>query len=319
MNKLDSLTPLGYAGFRVRSSRSGRTPDGVPHRAARRLRRRRATAHHAELNFVPKNLAVPVPDGVALKHAAFATIGSDRSAWFPAGARCSWARAPASSVWDCSGSSWYRSSRAAGHPRRSASISSRRAASWAERQGAAGAHHPRVPTVDGDGRRSHGRLRRRLRLSSAAGGDSNSPSELAVQLARDRPALSTSARPSSTCPGTTTTMKELDVRFSRSYGPGPLRPEVRGAGVDYPIGYVRWTEQRNLGAFLDLIAHGKLQIGSHHLRRCNRSRTPSRSIRTWLQARLGGISTVFEYDVRRSCQPGRSTPTVRSAVAGTQA
>src|SRR6185503_12405720 len=55
-------------------------------------------------------------------------------------------------------------------------------------------------------------------------------------------------------------MKELDVRFSRSYGPGRYDPQYEERGVDYPIGYVRWTERRNLAAFLELIAEGKLQM-----------------------------------------------------------
>ena len=43
--------------------------------------------------------------------------------------------------------------------------------------------------------------------------------------------------------------KELDVRFSRSYGPGRYDDVYELAGVDYPAGYVRWTERRNLGCF----------------------------------------------------------------------
>ena len=40
--------------------------------------------------------------------------------------------------------------------------------------------------------------------------------------------------------------KELDLRFSRSYGPGRYDPKYEIEGVDYPAGYVRWTERRNL-------------------------------------------------------------------------
>ena len=42
--------------------------------------------------------------------------------------------------------------------------------------------------------------------------------------------------------------KELDVRFSRSYGPGRYDPLYEIEGIDYPAGYVRWTERRNLAA-----------------------------------------------------------------------
>lgn len=54
--------------------------------------------------------------------------------------------------------------------------------------------------------------------------------------------------------------KELDFRLSRSYGPGRYDPEYEEKGVDYPIGYVRWTEQRNLASFLALVADGKVRV-----------------------------------------------------------
>lgn len=52
--------------------------------------------------------------------------------------------------------------------------------------------------------------------------------------------------------------KELDVRLSMSYGPGRYDPNYEEKGYDYPIGYVRWTEQRNFEAFLELINEGKV-------------------------------------------------------------
>lgn len=54
--------------------------------------------------------------------------------------------------------------------------------------------------------------------------------------------------------------KELDLRMSSSYGPGRYDPQYEEQGLDYPIGYVRWTEQRNMQAYLDLLAAGKLNI-----------------------------------------------------------
>lgn len=50
--------------------------------------------------------------------------------------------------------------------------------------------------------------------------------------------------------------KELDFKLSLSYGPGRYDPQYEEAGHDYPYGYVRWTEQRNIKAFLDLVAAG---------------------------------------------------------------
>ena len=53
--------------------------------------------------------------------------------------------------------------------------------------------------------------------------------------------------------------KELQVRLSRSYGPGRYDRTYEEQGVDYPAGYVRWTEQRNMEGFLDLVAGGRVQ------------------------------------------------------------
>ncbi len=54
--------------------------------------------------------------------------------------------------------------------------------------------------------------------------------------------------------------KELDLRMSMSYGPGRYDPDFEERGFDYPIAHVRWTEQRNLEAFLDLLADGRLRL-----------------------------------------------------------
>ena len=54
--------------------------------------------------------------------------------------------------------------------------------------------------------------------------------------------------------------KEIDLRISRSYGPGRYDPEYEQKGMVYPLGYVRWTETRNLTAFLELVAAGKVAV-----------------------------------------------------------
>ncbi len=55
--------------------------------------------------------------------------------------------------------------------------------------------------------------------------------------------------------------KELDFRISRSYGPGRYDAAYEQKGRDYPIGYVRWTETRNMEAFLALLAGRKITVG----------------------------------------------------------
>jgi len=54
--------------------------------------------------------------------------------------------------------------------------------------------------------------------------------------------------------------KELTFQVSCSYGPGRYDPEYEEKGKDYPIGFVRWTEQRNFEAVLDLMASGQLDV-----------------------------------------------------------
>ena len=54
--------------------------------------------------------------------------------------------------------------------------------------------------------------------------------------------------------------KELTFQVSCSYGPGRYDPNYEEKGNDYPIGFVRWTEQRNFEAVLDMMADGKLDV-----------------------------------------------------------
>ena len=55
--------------------------------------------------------------------------------------------------------------------------------------------------------------------------------------------------------------KELTFQVSCSYGPGRYDPNYEEKGQDYPVGFVRWTEQRNFEAVLDMLAGGQLQVG----------------------------------------------------------
>ena len=55
--------------------------------------------------------------------------------------------------------------------------------------------------------------------------------------------------------------KELTFQVSSSYGPGRYDPNYEEKGQDYPAGFVRWTEQRNFEAVLDMMADGRLDVG----------------------------------------------------------
>ena len=56
--------------------------------------------------------------------------------------------------------------------------------------------------------------------------------------------------------------KELDLKISTSYGPGRYDSQYEENGIDYPLGYVRWTEKRNMEAFLELISDKKINVKS---------------------------------------------------------
>ncbi|MCD6640186.1 MAG: Gfo/Idh/MocA family oxidoreductase, partial [Nocardioides sp.] len=96
----------------------------------------------------------------------------------------------------------------------------------------------------------------------AAGGPTNGPVEVAARLARDRARIVDIGKTRLDLPWNDYYEKELDVRFSRSYGPGRYDPRYELEGVDYPAGYVRWTERRNLQCFLDLIAADSVEVSS---------------------------------------------------------
>jgi predicted dehydrogenase/threonine dehydrogenase-like Zn-dependent dehydrogenase len=86
------------------------------------------------------------------------------------------------------------------------------------------------------------------------------PVELAGGIARDRARVIAVGAVGLNIPRKIYYEKELTFINSRSYGPGRYDPAYEEGGQDYPIGYVRWTEGRNLEAFIDLLATGRLDV-----------------------------------------------------------
>lgn len=86
------------------------------------------------------------------------------------------------------------------------------------------------------------------------------PIELAGILARDRARVVAVGAVGLSLPRKIYYEKELTLVNSRSYGPGRYDPSYEEGGQDYPIGYVRWTEGRNLEAFVELLASGQLDV-----------------------------------------------------------
>lgn len=96
----------------------------------------------------------------------------------------------------------------------------------------------------------------------AAGSASSEPVHAAARLARDRARVVDIGKCRLDLPWNEYYEKELDVRFSRSYGPGRYDDRYELDGIDYPAGYVRWTERRNLECFLDLVRTGAIDVDS---------------------------------------------------------
>jgi predicted dehydrogenase/threonine dehydrogenase-like Zn-dependent dehydrogenase len=89
---------------------------------------------------------------------------------------------------------------------------------------------------------------------------SNDPVQLAGEIARDRGNIVAIGAVGLEVPRNLYYQKECSLTISRSYGPGRYDPFYEEKGQDYPIGYVRWTEGRNLEAIVELMESGQLQV-----------------------------------------------------------
>ncbi|MEU0244047.1 bi-domain-containing oxidoreductase [Streptomyces sp. NPDC006235] len=255
MGKLDSYTPLGYSLCGVVEQVGA----GIDDVKVGDLVACAGNEHalHAELNWVPKNLYAPVPDGLAPRHAAFGTVGSIALQGVRQGepqlgevALVIGLGLIGQLVVQLLAASGVRVIGADPDPVR---------CELAERLGAAACGDPAsaaVQTAVAELTGGHGVDQVYL----AAGGGSNQPVELAARLSRDRGRVVDIGKCRLDLPWNAYYEKELDVRFSRSYGPGRYDPAYELEGRDYPIGYVRWTERRNLACFLDLLARGRVDV-----------------------------------------------------------
>ena len=86
------------------------------------------------------------------------------------------------------------------------------------------------------------------------------PVELAGEIARDRGHVVAIGAVGQTLPRKIYYTKELSFINSRSYGPGRYDPIYEESGQDYPLGYVRWSEGRNLEAFVKLMAEKRVDV-----------------------------------------------------------
>jgi predicted dehydrogenase/threonine dehydrogenase-like Zn-dependent dehydrogenase len=89
---------------------------------------------------------------------------------------------------------------------------------------------------------------------------SNEPVELAGEISRLKGRVVAVGLVGLDVPRKTFYERELTLKISMSYGPGRYDPNYEERGHDYPFAYVRWTESRNIEAFLDLVAQGNVRI-----------------------------------------------------------
>jgi len=255
INRLSTPTPLGYssAGMVIEVG-GGVNEFKVGDRVACAGG---GYANHAEVIFVPKNLCVKVPDNVNLDHAAFTTLGAIALQ----GVRQADAR-------------------------------------LGENIAVIGlgligqlvcqillVSNCNVLGIDIDAQKVSLALNNGMTLGAIRGKDnvekiarslskgygidvviitaatkSNDPIELAGKILRDRGRIVVLGNAKMDIPWKLYYEKELDLRLSRSYGPGRYDHIYEEKGIDYPIGYIRWTEKRNMEAFLDLLAKGKINL-----------------------------------------------------------
>ena len=94
----------------------------------------------------------------------------------------------------------------------------------------------------------------------AAATDSNEPVELAGEISRRKGRVVVVGSVRMDVPRRNFYERELTLTVSSSYGPGRYDPAYEEGGTDYPLAYVRWTEQRNMEAFLDMLASGRIRV-----------------------------------------------------------
>jgi predicted dehydrogenase/threonine dehydrogenase-like Zn-dependent dehydrogenase len=213
-------------------------------------------ANHCQVNFIPRNLAVKVPESVPLDAASLTTIGAIAMNGLRQ-AKVSFGETVVVIGAGLVGVLTIQLARAAG----CRVIAIDRNPVRAQKAAELGAH---LGVVADD---PH--LQAAVREFSRPGADaaiitaatpSAEPVELGARLLRDRGRIVVVGDVGMGVSRATMYAKELSLVMSRSYGPGRYDPEYEEGGHDYPIGFVRWTERRNMEAFLDLLAQGALNL-----------------------------------------------------------
>lgn len=213
-------------------------------------------ASHAETVFVPKNLTVKIPDEVSFDEAAFVTLGAIALQ----GVRTAEVRlgeAVAVIGLGLLGQLTVQVLRAAGCRVIGVDLDPGKVA-LARAHGAESAVLRSDDVAAAVAQFTQGYGVDAVIVTAAA--DTNDPIELAGQIARERAIVSMVGAVRMEVPRKVYYEKELQLRLSRSYGPGRYDAQYEEQGIDYPIGYVRWTETRNMQEFLRLLATNAVRL-----------------------------------------------------------
>jgi predicted dehydrogenase len=216
-----------------------------------------AYAHHAEIVAVPRNLVVPVPAGVDLRAASFATVGAIAMQ----GVRRAAPQVGETAVVVGLGLVGQLTAQILGAAGcRVIGVDPRADRVELARTGPGG-------LVAGAGPAS-AEVEAAVRdATSGAGADvvllcagtaSSEPLHTAMQVVRQRGRVVVVGAVGMELRREPFYRKEAELTISCSYGPGRYDASYEEGGLDYPIGFVRWTENRNLAAFLDLVAAGRV-------------------------------------------------------------
>ncbi len=249
-NRLDNYKELGYssAGVVVASSTDAFTPGDRVACAG--------TAYHAELITVPRNLACRIPGDVGFDQAAFCTLGAIamqgvRQADVRLGERV------AVIGLGLLGLLAVQLLKAAGCRVVGLDINEANFP-LARRLGCDDCLKSDASAVDAVASFTHGHGTDAVIITAST--RSNEPLELALKFARKRSPVVVVGAVGMEVPRSPFYEKELELRIAMSYGPGRYDPAYEQGGLDYPIGFVRWTENRNMEGVLDLMASGRLDV-----------------------------------------------------------
>ena len=216
-------------------------------------------ASHAEVVLIPQNLCTKLPEGVTFEHAAYSTLGAIALQ----GVRQADARvgeAVAVIGLGLVGQLTVQILKAAGCVVFGIDVSE----AACELAKTCGCDAVAVRPRD-DVERIAAKLSNDFGVDAViitASAPTNDPVDLAGRICRERGCVVMVGVTGMEVPRDIYYRKELDFRLSRSYGPGRYDPLYEEQGVDYPIGYVRWTEGRNMEAFAQLLAAKRIDVAA---------------------------------------------------------